>query len=245
MSSTRLRHREYDYLTEIPGFDPVTSSAEVVVPWLMQRFRPQSVVDLGCGTGIWLSVFGRHGVSRLRGCDGSWVPQDKLKIPAASFQTVDFHGTWPAPERFDLALCLEVGEHISADAGGRLVEFLCGSADVVLWSAAIPGQGGHSHINEQYQDYWVGKFRQQDFAAFDLVRPEIWTNEKVSVWYRQNSLIFANRQGQETHGLSPAPFVASVVHPELFERDRDPRNYSLTTILRHLPHYLRRRLRRD
>jgi hypothetical protein len=232
---------DYAYLNDKEQSDSVTASARVVVPLLMQWFKPASVVDFGCGAGGWLDVFREHGVPRLQGYDGPWVPAEILKIPAGCFQSVDLRAGFPPVQRFDLAMSVEVGEHIAPQTAEALVDFLCASADVVFWSSAVPGQGGFEHINERWQEDWVQTFGARGFEAFDLVRPVVWHDARVSFWYRQNGLVFANEAGRRRHGLMHRPFVASVVHPEMYQRDCDPRNYSLKTVIRHFPHYLARR----
>jgi SAM-dependent methyltransferase len=234
----------YDYTAHRPGVESVARSAAVVVPLLWSLFRPQRVLDLGCGAGDWLSEFLANGTPHVVGYDGDWVPQESLKILPDCFRRVDFATALPAPERFDLAMSLEVAEHVPADVALRLVDHLCASADLVLWSAAIPGQGGYEHVNERYQQYWVEVFAQRRFEAFDLVRPRVWLDDRVSWWYQQNCLVFANDAARQRYALAPAAFIPSLVHPHLYERFRDPRNYSVPGIVRCLPHYLRRLLGR-
>ena len=230
----------YLYFADGKGVAPITQSARVIVPLLCDRFHPGSVLDVGCGTGDWLRVFMNQGVVRVRGLDGSWVPQDGLLIPRECFQEVDFYADLPAVEKVDLAVCLEVLEHVSGEVGRRMVSFLCRNADLVYFSAAVPGQGGYQHINEQYQDYWIALFREQGFAAYDLIRPQVWANDQVCLWYKQNSFVFANAAAREKFGLAEQPFIASIIHPALLEQAGDPRNYSLKVLATHLPFYLKR-----
>jgi SAM-dependent methyltransferase len=244
MTRPRQHADGYGYSPERAGVTSVTRSAEVVVPMVVRVFRPQRVLDVGCGTGDWLSEFRRHGAAHIAGFDGDWVPRSGLKMPAEAFHAVSFDGPLPPCERFDLALCLEVAEHVEQEVALKLVDYLCASADVVLWSAAIPGQGGYGHINERYQGFWVDQFGTRGFEAFDLIRPHVWMDERVSWWYRQNLLVFASAQGRRLHSLTAHPFVASLVHPYLYDRARNPRNYSLRQILNSIPYYCLDRLRR-
>ena len=231
----------YGYLSTRSGVDAVTDSASVIVPLLREIFHPDSVLDIGCGTGDWLSVFQATGSRKICGYDGVWVPKDSMKIKSENFRTIDFYGDFSITERFDFALCLEVAEHVSREVSEKMVRVMCGCADVVLWSAAIPGQGGYEHINERYQDHWIEVFKAQGFTAFDLVRPKVWMNEKVSWWYQQNCLVFANAPACQKYSLTPEPFVPVLIHPLLYESARDPKNYSVSQIVRTVPHYLTRR----
>lgn len=233
----------YGYGKNDEGVKSVHHSAEVIVPLLIDRFHPQRVLDLGCGVGDWLQVFHQNGVNKIAGYDGEWVPREGLKIPTESFSTIDLYGDWPALQPYDLALCLEVAEHVAADIGEKIVSFLTASSGVVLFSAAVPGQGGYEHINEQYQDYWVRAFAAKGFAAFDLIRPVVWMDERVSWWYQQNMLVFAHPSAQQTYSLTTESFMSNVIHPFLYERAKDPRSYSLKQFCKHLPFYITKRLR--
>src|SRR5204862_3532668 len=140
-------------------------SARAVVPLVMELVRPASVLDVGCGLGTWLAAFAEAGVADFLGMDGDYVDRAKLKIPAERFRAADLTNP-PSPGRtFDLAVCLEVAEHLPEKASPRLVELLATAAPVVLFSAALPGQGGTRHINEQWPAFW-----QRLFAARGFVR---------------------------------------------------------------------------
>lgn len=218
-------------------------SAAQIVPLICERFQPDSVLDVGCGAGDWLHAFRENGVGTVLGCDGPWVPASRLRIGPEGFRAIDFYEALPDLGRFDLACCLEVIEHLAPELEERIIEFLCRSADLVLFSAAIPGQGGYEHINERFQAFWIEKFAGLGFSAHDCIRPLIWMHEDVSWWYQQNCLVFANAAGREKHGLVPEPILSSLIHPILYEATRDPRNYSLKSVIFHLPRYLARTLR--
>jgi len=234
----------YGYSADNAGVAYVADSARAVVPFICDSFHPASVLDIGCGTGDWLRAFIDNGVSKVAGYDGPWVPIGGLQIPAECFHPIDFYSELPEVGTFDLSICLEVAEHVSPEVATRLISLLCRSADLVLFSAAIPGQGGYEHINEHFQDYWIAEFRSLGFFPVDCVRPHFWMNDKVQWWYQQNCIIFANAVSKEKYRLKEVPVITSLIHPAHYERVRDPRNYSLKQIARNVPHYLRRTLRR-
>src|SRR5262249_55182581 len=152
---------------------------------------PRSVVDLGCGSGIWLEVFERHGVSDYLGIDGDWVPGDRLHIPESQFLSARLDKPLRVNRSFDLAVTLEVAEHLPERASGRFVRTVVRLAPCVLFSAAIPHQRGFHHLNEQWPDYWADHFRKHGYVAVDAIRPLIWSNPEVVPYYRQNILLFA------------------------------------------------------
>ena len=166
------------------------SSARIVVPALLSIIQPQSVIDVGCGIGAWLSVFREHGIETILGLDGEYVDRLQLLVPRSCFRVADLAQPVTLHERFDLAVSLEVAEHLPLSSANGFVESLCRLAPVVLFSAALPGQGGTCHLNEQWPDYWRQLFAKQNFRMFDPFRPLIWHDERIALYYRQNMFLF-------------------------------------------------------
>ena len=119
-----------------------------VVPIVLDLIRPGSVVDVGCGLGEWLATFQEHGVSDILGIDGDYVDRDMLYIPQQDFKTIDLNRPFTLNRTFDLAVCLEVAEHLEAEHANDFVESLTRLAPIILFSAAIPLQSGTNHVNE-------------------------------------------------------------------------------------------------
>ena len=215
-------------------------SASVIVDHLLTMIPvPRSVVDVGCGVGSWLRVFEQRGVEEVLGVEGPWissVPEEELAVPRGKIVIHQLETPLDLG-RFDLAVSMEVAEHLPASEAPAFVASLSRLSDLILFSAAIPGQGGVGHQNEQWPEYWAGRFRAHGYSAFDLIRPALWTDDRVSVWYRQNALVYA--RGESARAL---PGVASpvhgLVHPELFE------SLGIRRSARALWEGIRRRLRR-
>ncbi|MFA5146588.1 MAG: class I SAM-dependent methyltransferase [Candidatus Omnitrophota bacterium] len=203
------------------------SSAEEMVPLIIDLVRPASVVDVGCGTGAWLSVFKRHGISDILGIDGSSVRRDMLEIPPDRFLAVDLDEPAGVNRTFDLVICLEVAEHITAARAERFIDFLVHLGPVVVFSAAIPFQGGTNHVNEQWPGYWCDLFSRKGYVAADCIRKSVWQNEKVDYWYAQNTLVFVKRESVDRFpGIKRCyentdPRSLSVVHPRLYLKKVD------------------------
>jgi len=166
-------------------------SARAVVPIVLELVQIQSVLDLGCGRGAWLSVFDELGVTDCCGVDGDYVDWSKILIDRSKFLGADVSKPIVLGRQFDLALCLEVGEHLPKRASKVLVESLTAAAPLVLFSAAIPGQKGTSHINEQWPEYWERYFNERGYQRLDLIRHKIWQNRDVEWWYQQNLYLYA------------------------------------------------------
>jgi SAM-dependent methyltransferase len=199
------------------------SSAEAIVPILMSLLEPRSVCDVGCSQGSWLAVFKEHGVERVIGIDGDYVERDELKIDESEFVAADLERGVPEVGHFDLALSLEVAEHLIPEAAAPLVDGLVALAPAVLFSAAIPGQGGRGHVSERWPEYWRDLFARHGYVPIDCVRDRVWLEPDVNVWYRQNTLLFAERKLIESHERlreahsRSADRPLSVVHPLILQ----------------------------
>ena len=166
-------------------------SAEVIAPILFERFNPGSVLDVGCGSGYFLDAFRRLGVRETVGVDAPFGDAEAVRGHGHEFVPVDLQGERLEFERrFDLVLCLEVAEHLAPERGPRLVEDLVRHGEVIAFSAAIPHQSGHGHINEQLQSYWASQFAQHGYHPHDLVRLRVWNDPRVDWWYAQNLLVY-------------------------------------------------------
>ncbi len=166
------------------------NSAMAVVPVVFQLIQPRSVVDVGCGTGAWLAEFERQGVQDILGVDGPHIPVEQLEIDPGSFLAADFIQPLRFRGQFDLAMSLEVAEHLKPAQSEQFIESLTNLAPVVLFSAAIPYQGGEHHLNEQWPVYWVERFAARDYVALDPFRSWLWERSDVDWWYAQNLLLF-------------------------------------------------------
>ncbi|KQX11787.1 hypothetical protein ASC82_18240 [Streptomyces sp. Root431] len=167
-------------------------SAECVLPLVFDLVRPSSVVDLGCGTGSWLATAQQLGAAEILGVDGPWVSADALRIPPQCFMERDLTHPLRLDRRFDLAMCLEAAEHFDATRADSLVDDLCALADVVLFSAAIPGQTGTDHRNEQWPAYWRGRFEQWGYQLVDCLRTRLWDDPAIEPWYAQNAFLYVS-----------------------------------------------------
>jgi len=169
-------------------------SAEQIIPLVKKYFDVKSVVDFGCGQGAWLSVWSSHGVPDCIGIDGEYVDRDGLLIDAEKFCGQDISKEIDLGQSFDLVQSLEVAEHLPASAADTFVANLVRHGDVILFSAAVPGQGGENHKNEQPYEYWREIFGRYGYVAVDLLRPDIKSNAEIESWYRFNSLIYVNNE---------------------------------------------------
>jgi SAM-dependent methyltransferase len=202
--------------------DTNLTSARVVVPLALRYIPAQSVLDIGCGQGLWLKAFVEHGVEDVHGYDGDYVERTKLQISSEQFTGADLEKPLSLGRVFDLAISLEVGEHLSDKSSRILVKNLCDAAPVILFSAAIPGQGGVHHINEQWPEYWQERFREQGYVPVDCIRRHIWGATDVAFYYAQNIIFYVKESELSRYPQLKEEYerghnkALALVHPQIY-----------------------------
>ncbi len=239
----------YDWSFFAGQKDGSRNSAAAILPLVAEFIPVKSVCDVGCGVGTWLSVWGELGVQDIYGIDGDYVDRAELMIDATHFHAQDLTRPIHVERKFDLAMCMEVAEHLPSVRAESLIGDLTGLAPVVLFSAAVPMQGGTNHINEQWQDYWASLFACSGFEVFDVIRPRVWGDNRVARWYRQNALLYCHRDFVPRFpqlATASTKFPLAVVHPRQFLESRneiDTRS-ALRITAKAVSRGLRRRLKR-
>ena len=193
----------YTYDSEF--FDFVDASAdksarcfiELVQEKVFAARHVTSVIDVGCGRGLWAAEWRRRGATRVVGVDGDYVARNALLIPQERFLAADLSKPFDAGAHFELVQCLEVAEHIAPEAADRLIDGLVRHGDLIVFSAAVPGQGGEHHVNERAYAYWRDMFVARGPRLYDAIRPLLSKELAVEPWDRYNSFIYANRTGAE------------------------------------------------
>lgn len=218
--------------------DESYKSAIVFAQHLFGIFKPQSVIDFGCGRGAWLKAFREAGARTLVGLDGGWNSQEKMLDQEITFVQKDLNKAIELDCRYDLAISLEVAEHLQEDSAETFVKGIVMASDVVIFGAAYIGQGGVDHINEQTPTYWERHFRAHDYLAYDVFRPIFWGAEDVKYWYQQNTFLYVNSTSivnklLRERGFRPISNVEFMecVHPVLF-RERLIANASTYSLVK-------------
>lgn len=198
--------------------DGCRRSAFTIAPIVTDLLHPASVVDVGCGEGWWLAAFAAGG-SQVLGVDGH--PGTDLAVARSCYRQADLSRDSDLElGRHELAVCLEVAEHLPPQRSDWLIDTLTAAADAVLFSAAIPGQGGSGHINEQWPSYWADKFGARGFLVTGALRWQIWDHapDQIENWYAQNLLLcLKDPPAKALHlfrGHQARPLA--VVHPVLW-----------------------------
>jgi len=208
-------------------------SARLMVDLVRRALPVACVVDFGCAEGLWLRAWRDAGVEETFGLDGDYVDRERLLIPPDSFRAVDLSRPIDLGRRFDLVESLEVAEHLPEASARSFVETLTRHGDLVLFSAAPPGQGGRHHVNEQPYAYWRDLFAERGFALHDWVRPQIDGDARFAPWYRYNTFLYASPAGRER---LPAVIAATRLPDDAPVADVSPSLYKLRkAVVRCLP----------
>ena len=218
----KMEYTENYYLKRMD--EKLIYSADKTLSVVLPKLPPvNSVVDVGCGIGTWLLSFLKlrnQGVSIL-GIDGPWIDPDLLVIPKDNFLAIDLSLETPQINRkYDLAISLEVAEHLPPEKGEEFISFLTDISDFVLFSAAIPLQGGTNHFNEQWQGYWADLFEQKGYIPVDFIRPALWNDNKIPFHYRQNTILYSREKRVKEIKL-PSLLdgqMLSLCHPEYYTK---------------------------
>ena len=223
----------YDSLFYEYQRDGSARSARALLPNVIAALGIRSVLDVGCGAGGWLSAYRALGVTDCLGVDREYVDRTMLLIDQAIFCPRDITRSFDFGRQFDLVQCLEVGEHVPRQACDTLIDNIVRHGRMVLFSAAVPGQGGENHVNEQPYEFWRDMFAARGFHFFDFVRPTADGNDAIEPWYRYNMMFFAH---DFVVGSLPPAIAATRVPDGAGIRDFSPAGYRLRKmVMRSLP----------
>jgi SAM-dependent methyltransferase len=190
-----------------------TKAPAAIAKIILEMYQVSSVLDVGCGTGVWLQEFIRLDVKDVYGIDGIPIENREFSASRDLFRCVDLRGKWDLKRNFDLAICLEVAEHLPQESAHDLIRSLCAHSKLIIFSAACPNQGGQGHINCQWPAYWQEIFNINQYSCSDPLRPRIWQEEFPEYWYKQNMFVAFRdpaNAGQEAR-------LAPLVHPQLLK----------------------------
>lgn len=184
--------------------------------FLFQYIDVCSVIEFGCGCGAWLKAVKQLAPQAMvLGIDGSDVDRSGY-LDGTEFQKADL-ATYRTGNRYDLALSIEVAEHLDELYADRFVENLCLSSDIVLFSAAVRNQGGQHHVNEQNQSYWRDKFQKHGYMPVDCIRPRFWNDTRIPVYYKQNCILYVKDTAVRERFQIEKGDMFDIVHPELLD----------------------------
>ena len=209
----------------------LTSAKEILAVYF-NIFDAKKIIDVGCGRGAWLEATRIHNADHLVGIDGNW--NDKKLSKEIEFMPLDLNNfskefvvEKKLKDSFDLCISTETLEHIENKNSKKFIEGLCSLSDNILFSAAFNNQGGINHINENLHSNWAKIFIENKFHPFDIFRPNVWDNEKISYWYRQNTFLYVKEdslkysQIENKHNKIDNISFMDCIHPKMFEKNNN------------------------
>ncbi|MBC7934606.1 MAG: methyltransferase domain-containing protein [Rhizobacter sp.] len=229
-------------------------SAKKILPVINELFKPASVVDIGCGVGYWVKVWKDDlQVNDVLGIEGTYMTQDLYELDKQYLMTADLKMPLTLPKKYDLVMSMEVAEHIPEDHADIFIKNLVDAGDIILFSAAIKGQLGTYHINEQMPEYWAEKFKKHNYKVVDFIRPAIWNDTSIAYWYRQNTLLFIKEervnefpQLKKAAEITDAAYLTRI-HPEKYFAYVEENNQlrSIGGFIKYKLYLLKKRLKGD
>ena len=232
--------------------DQTGASARAILPPLLALFGSRSLLEVGCGHGHWTLAAVEAGISDYVLVDGPWNVLEDMLVDAKDFVRHNLDEPLELGRRFDMAICLEVAEHVKTESSDTVVQSLTRASDVVLFGAAIPLQGGYLHINEQWPSWWKAYFDRAGYTAFDLVRPRHWSDSALHYYYRQNAFVYVNRSNarlleiartEQERLYASGPILWDAVHPEKYDEMASYRAIAGKQLLKQLPRWIKDRVR--
>lgn len=190
-------------------------SARRILSILWKHHPCTRVCDFGAGLGTWLRTAHELGASQLAGFEGPWALEHPHRFHEAAYFAVDLNEDVNLTEPFDLAISVEVAEHLLPERSESFVRDLCRASDVVLFGAALPRQPGDGHINCRPHSFWIEEFRRNGYVCLDAFRPHVWTDPAVEPWYAQNCYLFVAHARRYAFAELHEASLVDVYHPLL------------------------------
>jgi len=215
------KHNPYsaEFFEDLRGSS--SKSAKIIAQFILNKIKPKSVVDFGCGTGELLKALESMGKIDCLGIEGPWIEgASRVFRPIA---VRDLTNIVTLGKKFDVAVCLEVGEHLGEQFSTNLIASLTNASDIIVFSAAIPGQNGTDHVNLQFPEYWAKLFWERSFALWLDPRHEFFQSFTLAPWYQQNTLVFK----KISHNFYPKEFISpkTIYHPLIFPKKHPIKNF--------------------
>jgi hypothetical protein len=212
-----------------PRFKEHWTSAKIVLPAVFTALEVKSIITIGFGVEPWLRVAEELGTTTLVGLDGNHShralhPAGHSKIQTCDLEAVKIPSAVRTGARFDAVICVDGAEHLTPARADSFISELCSLSDLVVFAAAVPGQGGPDHLNAQWPSYWSELFKRNGFSCFDTMRSRLWDRQDCAWRYLQTLLVFA-REGSAPYQTlrrdhDPVRAPLPLIHPRGMDHQR-------------------------
>ena len=219
-------------------------SAEEIMPIIIKKLKPKSIIDFGCGGGGWLAAINEIDPQiEILGLDGDWVVAENRLIDDIYFKVANLTQVIDLGKKYDLAISLEVAEHLDEKYADVFIDNICRHSDIVMFSAAIPLMGGTHHVNEQWPSYWIKKFEERGFCVIDVIRPLFWENKKIIGAYKQDTLIYVRKEKYDAvcdlFRTELKIHQYDIVHPDKYIEAKAPdKLINRMWMMKHMPEWM-------
>ena len=195
-------------------------SALQILKYITSFIDIKSVIDFGCGMGTWCKAIEDLGISNILGIDQHIYDSKYMLIPEKNYMRYDLRKELLFSHKVDIAISVEVAEHIEEEYSERFIHNLCMCSDLILFSAALPFQGGTGHVNEKSCTFWANIFNKFKYKPIDCIRPHFWNNKQIEVWYRNNCILYAEKKLYQKllNSITIEQYPLDIVNPAMLER---------------------------
>jgi glycosyltransferase involved in cell wall biosynthesis len=210
----------YHIDSDVIDYDQIESEekpfADRLATWIKENINPKKVVDIGCGPGTYVYSLRDNNVNAY-GYDIDDRVDGKDYLKKLSLFEVN--------DKSDVVICLEVAEHIETSLSDSIVDSIIRNVNddgMIIWTAAIPGQGGVGHINCQTKEYWEEKFISRGFYRDCTIENnllEYIRSGPYMGWFLQNLMVFKlkTQNIKKKTGEIDMPFSVGVFDEKLKE----------------------------
>lgn len=195
-------------------------SAIQILEYINSFIHFNSAIDFGCGMGTWCKALYNLDIKDFLGIDRHQYDSTYMLIPAEKYIQFDLRKPLELTRRVDMAISVEVAEHVNPECSDIFIKNLCSCSEIVLFSAAILHQGGTGHINEQSCTYWEAIFNKYGYKAIDCIRPYFWNNEQIEIWYKNNCVLYIEQHTYEkiSAHIPQNTYSLDIIHPSMLNR---------------------------